>query len=295
MDPKEFTQQFDKWRQAIEEEIDRRVPESSTKPSTLHSAMRHSLEAGGKRLRPVLVCAVAEAFSLSSKPLPGAAAIECLHTYTLIHDDLPAMDNSDLRRGRPTSHKAYGEAAAILAGDGLLTLTFQTLGEGYSSDPALANHLVVDLATASGSLWLVGGQMDDIENEGKPLDAPALSSINRRKTGALIAAACIMGARIGNATPEQVEAVREFGTCLGEAFQVIDDILDFTATEEQTGKSSGRDEANGKVTLATLEGLDSAKKRADVLTHQAEELLKQFSADTEFLSALVRWMASRDS
>ncbi|MBC2602117.1 polyprenyl synthetase family protein [Puniceicoccus vermicola] len=295
MDPKEFTERFENWRLQIEKEIDHRVPSADTEPTKLHSAMRHSLEAGGKRLRPVLVCAVAEAFSSKSNPLPAAAAIECLHTYTLIHDDLPAMDDSDLRRGRPTCHKAFGEAAAILAGDGLLTLTFQILGEGYPTDPALANNLVVDLATASGSLWLVGGQMDDIDNEGIPLDVPTLSSINRRKTGALIAAACIMGARIGGASAEQVETVRQFGVCLGEAFQVIDDILDFTATEEQTGKSSGRDEANGKVTLATLEGLDAARKRAEELTQQADHLLSQFSANTDFLSALVRWMADRSN
>ncbi|MGE9291321.1 MAG: polyprenyl synthetase family protein, partial [Puniceicoccales bacterium] len=269
MDPIEFTARFEDWRLQIENEIDRWVPQAATKPATLHGAMRHSLEAGGKRLRPVLICAVADAFAPQSSPLPAGAAIECLHTYTLIHDDLPAMDNSDLRRGQPTCHKAFGEAAAILAGDGLLTLTFQILAQAYPNDPVLANHLVVDLATASGSLWLVGGQMDDIENEGIPLDAATLSSINRRKTGALIAAACIMGARIGCANSDQVEIVREFGVCLGEAFQVIDDILDFTASEEQTGKSSGRDAANGKTTLATLEGLDAAKARANALTANA--------------------------
>ncbi len=295
MDSTEFRRAFEQLQAAIEDEFDHWVPKASARPETLHRAIRHSLEAGGKRLRPVLVCALCEVFSQSARPLPAATAIECLHTYTLIHDDLPAMDNSDLRRGRPTCHRAFGEAAAILAGDGLLTLSFEILANAYADHPALANQLVLDLARASGSLQLVGGQMDDIENEGKQPDIATLSSINGRKTGALIAVACTMGSRIGGASTGQIPLVHEFGACLGEAFQVIDDILDFTGTEKETGKSSGRDQANHKHTMVTLEGLDSSRARVRELTRHAQILLRKIGGNTAFLSSLVNWMAERQS
>lgn len=293
MESSEFKQWFENWKSAVEAEIDRRLPGADEPPTALHGAMRHSLEAGGKRLRPVLVCAVAEAFSPVADPLPAATAVECLHTYTLIHDDLPAMDNSDLRRGRPTCHKAFGEAAAILAGDALLTLAFEVLATAYAEHPKLAAALTSDLAVASGSRWLVGGQMDDILNEGKAIDTETLRSINRRKTGALIAASCVMGARLGGADAGQLERIREFGTCLGEAFQVIDDILDSTASEAETGKTAGLDEANGKTTFVTLEGLAPTKEKAADLSEKARVLLEQSGGDTRRLIELVEAMAAR--
>ena len=288
-----FEERLDRFRVRVETSLEEMVPKAAERPSTLHGAMRHSLEAGGKRLRPVLLCATADCFGASADPLPAAVSIECLHTYTLIHDDLPAMDDSDLRRGRPTCHRAYGEAAAILAGDALLTLAFEIIARSYSGNPDLAVRLAAELAGASGSRWLVGGQMEDIENEGAGIDAATLDAINEKKTGALIAAACVMGALIGDASEEQIEIVRKFGFSLGGAFQVVDDILDSTGSAEQTGKSGGRDEENGKTTFVSLEGLGKARDRADQLTLRTESLLRSFQGDTSFLSGLLDWLKRR--
>ena len=288
-----FEKRLARFRARVETTLDELVPEAVERPSTLHAAMRHSLEAGGKRLRPVLLCATADCFGAAADPLPAAAAIECLHTYTLIHDDLPSMDDSDLRRGRPTCHRKHGEAAAILAGDALLTLSFGIIARSYSDQPELAVRLASELADAAGSRWLVGGQMEDIENEGKGIDAETLSAINEKKTGALIAAACVMGALIGGAPKEQIRTVREFGFALGGAFQVIDDILDSTASAEQTGKSGGRDEENGKVTFVSLEGMEKARQRADDLTQRAGNRLCDVKGDPSFLSDLLDWLNRR--
>jgi len=293
MGTENFKEQFDYWRKAVEEEMQRLVPSALEAPVSLHAAMRHSLEAGGKRLRPVLVCSVAETFSEHSSPLPAAVAVECLHTYTLIHDDLPAMDNSDLRRGQPTCHKAFGEAAAILAGDALLTLAFEILATSYADKPDLCVSLISELAKASGSLKLVGGQMDDIENENKLIDAATLRSINQKKTGALISASCVLGALIGGASKADVEIIRDFGGYMGEAFQLVDDILDHSGSEEETGKSAGLDEANNKATLVSLEGLEQAKSKVIQLTNTAKGVLQDSKGDTVFLESLVDWLANR--
>ena len=289
-----FEKEFEKRKKEIEKDLDHRLPTVEEPPSLLHQAMRYSIEAGGKRLRPILACAVADAFSPQVSPVPAGSAIECLHTYSLIHDDLPAMDDSDLRRGRKTCHKEFGEATAILAGDALLTFSFEILSTAYQNNPPLASQLTADLATASGSRQLVGGQMDDILNEGKPITADILAAINRRKTGALIAASCVMGARIGNASEEQISLITQFGETLGESFQVIDDILDFTASEHETGKSSGRDAANDKTTVVTLLGLEKAREKAESLTEKSRHLLAQSQAKSKFLPALIDFMASRN-
>ncbi|MEM9026659.1 MAG: polyprenyl synthetase family protein [Verrucomicrobiota bacterium] len=290
-----FNETMMAFRSEIEVELDRWLPEDSTAPSVLHSAMRHSIKAGGKRLRPVLVCAFADCLGSDVSALPAAAAVECLHTYSLIHDDLPAMDNSDLRRGQPTCHKAFGEATAILAGDALLTLAFEILVKGYSDLPDIASMLVADLAQAAGSISLVGGQMEDIQNEGIPITAATLYTINRKKTGALIATSCCLGARVGGAQKEGLEASREFGYLLGEAFQVVDDILDFTASEESTGKTAGQDANNGKTTVVSLLGLEKARNEADRLTRSASDVLNYFKGDTAFLHDLIDWLAKRTS
>lgn len=281
------------WRERIEAGIDRWVPASEEPPVLLHAAMRHSLEAGGKRIRPVLACACAEALGAPADPLPAAVAIECLHTYTLIHDDLPAMDDSDLRRGHPTCHRAFGEAAAVLAGDALLTLAFEIIARGYAEKPSLALSLIAELAEASGSRQLVGGQMEDIENEGRDIGVETLASINAKKTGALIAASCSMGALVGGAGPALVATFRAYGLALGGAFQVVDDILDHTASDSALGKTSGRDAANGKTTFAGLEGVDAARRRATRLTAEAEEALARIPGDTAFLRALTRRLLDR--
>jgi len=295
MDLELWEQKMGEYRQQIEKEIDRWTPKATEKPATLHAAMRHSLEAGGKRLRPVLVCACADCFSNEANPLPAAAAVECLHTYTLIHDDLPSMDDSDLRRGRPTCHKVYGEAAAVLAGDALLTLAFEIIGRGYENRPDLAAKAFTELARATGSRQLVGGQMDDIENEGLEISADTLAHINAKKTGALIAVSCVIGGIIGEADPATIESLRAYGLALGSAFQVIDDILDSTGSDEDLGKTSGRDEANGKITFVTLEGLETAQARARRETEEALNHLNKIEGDTDFLRTLTERLLARAS
>ena len=293
MDLAEVEARLEHHRLKVEEALETWIPRSDADPTTLHAAMRHSLEAGGKRLRPVLVCGVSESFPGPGDPLPAAVAIECLHTYTLIHDDLPCMDDGELRRGRPTCHKAFGEAAAVLAGDGLLTLAFGILAHGYESDPSLATALVADLAEAGGSAWLVGGQMEDIENDARPMDASALAAINAKKTGALIAAACRFGARIGNARLEEIDLLGRFGFALGGAFQVVDDLLDANGKDTEIGKTANRDAANGKTTYVTLEGEAAARERARSLTEEAESLLAGLDRDTAFLRGLTGRLLDR--
>ncbi len=293
MDLEFWDQRMDEYRRRVEEEIDRWIPAASEEPTSLHAAMRHSLEAGGKRLRPVLVCACTDCFGVAANPLPAAAAVECLHTYTLIHDDLPSMDDSDLRRGRPTCHKAFGEAAAVLAGDALLTQAFEILSRGYEDRPEVAARATAELARASGSRQLVGGQMEDIENEGRKITADTLASINARKTGALISASCAIGGIVGGADAVSMERLRAFGLSLGGAFQVVDDILDSTSSDEDLGKSSGRDQANGKTTFVTLEGLEAARSRARNLTREALAHLNEIEGDTGFLRILTEQLVAR--
>lgn len=295
MDSETWEKQLDAYRQQVEEEIDRWTPEASEEPTTLHSAMRHSLEAGGKRLRPVLVCACADSVNEGVNPLPAAAAVECLHTYTLIHDDLPSMDDSDLRRGHPTCHKVYGDAAAVLAGDALLTQAFEMIGRGYDKRPEIAAKVSAELARAAGSRQLVGGQMEDIENEGEDISADTLAAINAKKTGALIAACCVIGGIVGEADSSTIDSLQAFGFALGGAFQVVDDILDFTSSDEDLGKTSGRDEANGKTTFVTLEGLEAARARAQRLTEEALTHLTGIQGNTDFLQTLTKRLLARVS
>lgn len=205
------------------------------------------------------------------------------------------MDDSDLRRGKPTCHKAFDEATAILAGDALLALSFEILAIGYQKQPETSSQLVADLAQAAGSVELVGGQMEDIQNEDLAITAQTLHSINRRKTGALIATSCRMGARIGGAPQDGLDASTDFGYLLGEAFQVVDDILDFTASEAATGKTAGQDATNGKTTFVSLLGLERAHDEANRLTQSASEALDRIHGETAFLHDLVKWLSNRTS
>lgn len=225
------------------------VPTASTRPQRLHEAMRYSLEAGGKRLRPVLALAAAELFGPRAAALPAAVAIECVHTYSLIHDDLPAMDNDDLRRGRPTCHRQFDEATAILAGDALLTHAFVLLSSAYGDRPALAVELVRELALASGSTRLIGGQMADMLGErARTATSEDLDYIHRNKTSAMLEVSLVAGGLCGGAGSGAIDALRRSGEHLGLAFQIVDDILDATRTSAELGKTAGKDAAAWKVT-----------------------------------------------
>ncbi|MFY9181776.1 MAG: polyprenyl synthetase family protein [Kiritimatiellia bacterium] len=274
----------------IEAELDRRVPPADTRPATLHAAMRHSLFAGGKRLRPILCAAAATACGAPREAaLLPAAAIECLHTYTLIHDDLPCMDDDDLRRGVPTCHKVYGEAIALLAGDALQALAFQLAAQ----TPVAALEIVRELAAAAGSQAVVGGQVEDMLSEGQPPDAERLRYIQQHKTGDLLVCAVRMGVLAAGGTPAALAAATTYGQAIGEAFQIADDILDATATTAQLGKTAGSDAAREKNTAVSVYGLDGARALLQERVEQALAALADFPGDTAPLAALARHIATR--
>lgn len=281
------------YKSRLETGIDELLPSVNERPSRLHAAMRYSMQASGKRLRPALLFLASELFPIKTDPVPAAVAIECLHTYTLIHDDLPAIDNSDLRRGRPACHTQFDEATALLAGDGLLTFAFQLIIRQYRSAPALATDLVGILAEASGSERLIGGQMEDIENEGRPVDAATLLFIHENKTAALLTAALEMGLRFGEPSSEQVEQVRKIGYHLGMAFQIIDDILDATSDAKTMGKPVGNDAAVDKLTYVALHGIEGAQSEAERQTKLALEKTAALGGQNGDLIALIESMAHR--
>src|SRR5487761_180475 len=246
----------------IEEALERLLPPEATPPGTIHQAMRYSVFAGGKRIRPILCCEAARLFSseLHAAVIAGCA-LEFIHTYSLIHDDLPALDNDDLRRGKPTCHKKFGVAMAILAGDGLLTLAFETLAK-VNLDPARRMRIIAEIGAAAGTVsGMVGGQVADIEAEGKPVDAAGLEYIHRSKTAALIRASIVAGALAGGASDEDVERLRRFGEAIGWAFQVVDDILDVEESSAALGKTAGKDQAQKKATYPALFGIEKSDRR----------------------------------
>lgn len=264
---------------AIDVELDRLLPGSRTRPVTIHRAMRYSLFAGGKRMRPVLCLAASEACGGNlDDAFPAACAVECVHTYSLVHDDLPCMDDDDLRRGRPTSHKVFGEGIAVLAGDALLTQAFEILAQARPTKRFTVAEMVRDLAEAAGSLKLVAGQVADLEGEGRKATRAQLRFIHERKTAAMIEVSLRLGAMSANATPTQLEALTIFGRNLGLAFQVIDDILDVTQTTEKLGKSAGKDLAAEKTTYPSVIGLDASRREARRLTASAMKALVPFGA-----------------
>ncbi len=277
--------------------LDQHVPAADTRPPRLHAAMRYSLEAGGKRLRPVLLLAAAELGGCTGdEALPAAAAIECLHTYSLIHDDLPCMDNDDLRRGRPTVHKAYDEATALLAGDALLTHAFALLAEAYADCPVLAHALIRELADTAGSRRLIGGQMADLEGEAKGDATPAdLEFIHLNKTAAMIETALVMGGLVAGFAPAQLDTLRTAGRHLGLAFQIVDDVLDVTSDTATMGKTVGKDAATEKTTYVRLHGLEASRRFISEQTDAALAALASLPGDSSFLQALALSMASRAS
>lgn len=294
----DFTTKFNGFLARIDAGVKQHVPAAESRPTRLHSAMRYSLEAGGKRLRPVLVLATAEVVASpgadACDPVPAAVALECVHTYSLVHDDLPCMDNDDLRRGRPTAHKAFDEATALLAGDALLTHAFLLLSTAYGSRPTLAVALVRELADAAGSRRLIGGQMEDLLAEKKPSPtADELDFIHLNKTAAMIEASLVMGGLTGGAPLDTVDCLRRGGRHLGLAFQIIDDILDATADTATLGKTAGKDARAEKTTYVKVHGLAGARAAADEQTRAAVETLRSLPGDPGFLVTLAEQMGAR--
>ena len=271
------------------------LPRAGTKPSTIHQAMRYSLFAGGKRMRPAVCLAAADACGGSEKEaMPLACAVECIHTYSLIHDDLPAMDNDDYRRGKLTNHKVFGEGIAVLAGDALLTQAFEIAAQARGWSRYSHRNLVLEIARASGSLQLIAGQVADIEGEGKPTSAQQLKYIHERKTSALLCCSVRLGGMSANCTPAQLKAFTDFGYNVGLAFQIIDDILDITQTSEQLGKTAGKDTATQKATYPSIVGLEKSRKIAQQLTDRAFDSLKIFRGKAVALEALAEYLLKRD-
>jgi farnesyl diphosphate synthase len=279
----------------IDMAIDDMLPTSEGEDGRLMEAMRYGCLGGGKRLRPLLVLQTSALFNVAqSCALRVAAAIEFIHCYSLIHDDLPAMDNSDLRRGRPTTHRQFDDATAILAGDALLTFGFEVLADPAThEDPNIRCHLVTALATAAGPAGMCGGQMLDLMGENKSLDAAGVARLQRLKTGELISFSCEAGAILGKASPPQRHALKAYAHDLGLAFQMADDILDATGSEDDTGKSVGQDAAAGKSTFVSILGLDQAREQAAMLARQAAEHLSIFEERADTLRELAQYVVER--
>jgi geranylgeranyl diphosphate synthase, type II len=275
--------------------LERLIPAATQRPASIHQAMRHSVFAGGKRLRPILCF---EAGRMIGGALPGGiedlgAALEMLHTYSLIHDDLPALDNDDLRRGRPTCHKVFGEAIAILAGDALQTQAYEVLSR-LTCPPDARVRIIEEIARRTGTVdGMIGGQVVDLEAEHTRPDADTLEYIHRSKTAALITASVVSGGLYAGATSSEAEKLRLFGELIGLAFQIVDDILDVTQTSEQLGKTAGKDTASEKATYPALFGIEESSKRADVLVDRASASLESFGPRADTLKDLARYLVER--
>ncbi len=284
----------------VDEALEHVIPGEKILPHSLHEAMRYSVFAGGKKLRPILVLAACEAVGgRIEAAMPAACALEMIHTYSLIHDDLPCMDDDDFRRGRATNHKVYGEARATLAGDALLTAAFAVLSDpdiNAGTDPAVLLRVVSMVSHAAGSLGMVGGQVADMESEGGlQVDLPTLEFIHTRKTGALILASIKAGALLGGADEQALGALVRYGETAGLAFQIADDILDIVGTQEEIGKDVGSDQARGKATYPSLLGLSESRRRAVELRDQALDSLDPFGEAAEPLRAIARYIVDRTS
>ena len=285
---------FEEDREAVDVALERLMPPEGTPPPSIHRAMRYSVFAGGKRLRPILCIESARIFSETPEAaLPIGCAIEFIHTYSLIHDDLPALDNDDLRRGKPTCHKQFNEATAILAGDALLTLAFETLSKAPLA-PARGVEVIREIAAAAGTVnGMVGGQVADIEAEGKKVDAAGLEYIHRSKTAALIRAAVVAGAISGGAAQADVERIRRFGEYIGWAFQVVDDILDVEESSAALGKTAGKDQAQKKATYPALFGLKKSRAVAAELAEKALRELDCYGARAGRLREVAEFLVAR--
>jgi geranylgeranyl diphosphate synthase type II len=279
----------------IDRALERWLPAETAPPQTIHRAMRYSVFAGGKRIRPILCMEAARAVSDSAGGVENVAcALELIHTYSLIHDDLPALDNDDLRRGRPTCHKVFGEAMAILAGDALLTLAFEVLAKAEGVDDAGRARMAAELATASGTVGgMIGGQVNDLEGEGKAPDPALLESIHRAKTGALLRASLRLGAIFAGAAPEQYDALSRFGEHAGLAFQIVDDLLDVERSSEELGKTAGKDAAQHKITFPAVHGLEKSHQMAERERLRAHAAIQIFGARAARLHELADLIVHR--
>lgn len=284
-------------REIVDKALEALVPPARTFPPAVFEAMRYSLFAGGKRVRPILAIASAEALGAKTAGLlPIAGALELIHTYSLIHDDLPAMDDDDLRRGRPTCHKVYGEAMAILAGDGLLNRAFEVLSDARRLKTVTAPRVLAitrEISLASGVFGMVGGQVVDMESEGKDVDLPTLEFIHTHKTGALIRASVRAGAIYAKASEKRLKALTRYGERVGLAFQIADDILDIVGSQEEIGKDVGSDLKKGKKTFPSFYGLEESRRRAKEVSDQALAALKDFDRKADPLRELAKYIVTR--
>jgi geranylgeranyl diphosphate synthase type II len=276
------------------------MPSETELPFSLHKSMRYSTFAGGKRLRPILLLAACEAVGGEiNTALPAACAMEMIHTYSLIHDDLPAMDNDDFRRGNPTNHKMFGDAIAILAGDALLTQAFILLSSPFFASNVPHDRILAvihEIASAAGSRGMVGGQVVDMESEGrKDLDLPTVQYIHTHKTGALIKASVKIGALLGGADERQLSSITRFGEVIGLAFQIADDILDIEGSTEELGKDAGSDQARGKATYPSVIGIEESRRRASELLDMAIESLDSIGEKADPLREIAKFIISRKS
>ena len=279
----------------VDAALDAFLPKAKEKPATIHAAMRYTIFAGGKRLRPILCLAAAEACGGDPEAaIPPACAVEVLHTYSLVHDDLPCMDDDDLRRGRPTCHKVYGEGMAVLTGDALLTEAFLMLAQTQPARRYPVGSYVAELALTGGSTKLIGCQVMDLVGEGKKLTKAQLVKIHDAKTAALLTTSIRLGAMTANATDKQLEALSIFGRALGLAFQVIDDILDVTASTEVLGKTAGKDAAVEKATYPAILGLEKSRKEAAKLTNEAMDALLPFGKKAQRLREIAEYLLKRE-
>jgi len=283
---------------SVDAALERFLPRETELPHSVHKAMRYSVFAGGKRVRPILLLAACQAVGGDAgRAIPAACAMEMIHTYSLIHDDLPAMDDDDFRRGNPTSHKVFGEAIAILAGDALLTEAFKLASDRRFTagcDPSALLAVIHEIATCAGSYGMVGGQVIDMESEGRQdIDLATVQYIHTHKTGALIKASVVAGALLGGASGEQLAAITRYGEAAGLAFQIADDVLDIEGTTEEIGKDAGSDQARGKATYPAVMGLTAAKEEAQSMMNEALAALEIFGAEADPLREIARYIVQR--
>lgn len=290
-----FKEELEQKAAMVEDALNRYLPPPDTYPPLIHQAMRYSVMGGGKRLRPALVMAGAETVGGSAVDvLPAACAIELIHAYSLVHDDLPAMDNDDYRRGKPTNHKVYGEAMALLAGDALLTLAFKLLAECPSSHPKDVVRVIHEIALGAGTLGLIGGQVVDTFSAGEEIDEKLLNYIHRNKTGAMYRLSVRSGAILAGAKEKELANLTEYAEHLGLAFQIKDDILDCEGDEKKLGKPVGSDIRNKKATYPSLFGMENSREKARVAINNAIAALRTFGSKADFMRVLAKFVIERD-
>ena len=292
----DFYKEFESKIIEVNKSLEKYIEEKECPQSTIYKAMNYSLSAGGKRIRPVMMLACSELVGGdTSSVMPFACALEMIHTYSLIHDDLPCMDNDDLRRGKPTNHKVFGEAMAVLAGDALLNCAFETMLKNAEVSPNMTLAAMSEIAAASGTEGMIGGQVIDIESEGKTIDAVTLMTMHLHKTAALIMAASRVGALLGGGSREDLSSMEEFARYLGIAFQIKDDILDVTGNEETLGKKTGVDGLLEKSTFISIYGMEQSQNLLNDYTNKAIEVLSRYGEKAEFLIELSKFLLSREN